>query len=85
MILDGRYHTVLTSVKHIVTVRNRVLTCKGVMKIEPIGIRFSEDERAALEKAAAKDDRKLSAMARKLVVDGLRRRGYLRQKEGARA
>lgn len=50
-------------------------------KEQPLGVRLEPEERAALEKAAAKDDRSLSAMARKLIVDGLRRSGHLKGKK----
>jgi uncharacterized protein (DUF1778 family) len=50
-----------------------------------IGIRLEEDERAALERAAAADDRPLSALARKMIVDALRRGGWLAKvKKGPR-
>lgn len=47
-------------------------------KKDVLGIRLEPDEKAALEKAAAKDDRSLSAMARKLIVDALRKAGHLK-------
>ena len=49
------------------------------MKTDPIGVRFSTDERAALEKAAAADDRSMSALARKIVVEWLRANGWLQE------
>jgi hypothetical protein len=48
-----------------------------VMVKDPLNVRFGEDEREALERAAAADDRPLSAMVRKIVVDWLRRGGWL--------
>lgn len=47
-------------------------------KLEPIGIRFADKERSALAKAAEADDRPLSSMARKLVVEALRKAGWLK-------
>ncbi len=47
------------------------------MKTDPIGVRFSTDERAALEKAARADDRSMSALARKIVVEWLRQHGWM--------
>jgi hypothetical protein len=56
------------------------------MKTEPMGVRFSAEERRALEQAAQNDDRKPAAMIRKIVVDRLRKTGWLKaQKEGTRA
>ena len=46
-------------------------------KTPPIGIRLSAEERAALTKAAAADDRSMSALARKVLADWLRRNGWL--------
>ena len=47
-------------------------------KLEPIGIRFADEERKALQKAANADDRSISAMARKLVVDALKKAGWMK-------
>jgi hypothetical protein len=49
------------------------------MKLEPIGVRLEPEERAALEKAAAADDRAMSALARKILVDWLRKGGWLKR------
>ena len=46
-------------------------------KTPPIGIRLSAEERAALTRAAAADDRSLSALARKVLADWLRRNRWL--------
>lgn len=48
------------------------------MKDAPLGIRLEPEERGALEKAAASDDRTLSAMARKIITEWLKKRGYLK-------
>jgi hypothetical protein len=42
-----------------------------------IPIRFEEPEREALERAANSDDRSMSALARKIVVEWLRTNGHL--------
>lgn len=47
-------------------------------KTEPIGVRLELDERAAIEAAAAADDRPVSPMMRKIVVDWLRSNGWLK-------
>jgi hypothetical protein len=49
-------------------------------KKEPIGVRFDPDERAALERAAAADDRPISALCRKIVAEWLRRNGWLKER-----
>lgn len=46
-------------------------------KTPPIGIRLSAEERAALTRAAAADDRSISALARRVLADWLRRNGWL--------
>lgn len=48
-------------------------------KTDPIGVRLDPDERAALEKAAAADDRSMSALARKILSDWLRKNGWLKK------
>jgi len=50
----------------------------GMTKTDPIGVRLAPAEREALEKAAAADDRALSAMARKILVEWLRKHGHLK-------
>jgi uncharacterized protein (DUF1778 family) len=40
-------------------------------KNDPIGVRLEPDQRAALEQAAARDSRTLSAMVRKIIADWL--------------
>ena len=45
----------------------------------PLGIRLDASERAALERAAAADYRALSAMGRKMIVNQLKREGWLRE------
>lgn len=47
-------------------------------KSDPIGIRFDPAVRVALEKAAKADDRNLSSMINKLVSEGLRAGGWLK-------
>lgn len=48
-------------------------------KDQILGIRIDEELLKALEKLADKDDRSVSAMARKLIVDGLRQHGALKK------
>ena len=48
-----------------------------VTKRPPLGIRFENDEQEALERAAALDDRPVSAMGRKIILDWLRANGHL--------
>ena len=42
-----------------------------------LGIRLEPDERDALERAAKADDRPLSAMGRKILVEWLRTNGWM--------
>ncbi len=48
------------------------------MKTQPMGIRFSTDEKKALEKAAFDDMRKISTMANKIIILWLQKNGYLK-------
>jgi len=48
-------------------------------KTDPIGVRLEPNEKAALEKAALADDRSLSAMARKILVEWLRKNGHMKE------
>jgi hypothetical protein len=52
-----------------------------MVKQAPVGIRWNPEERAALEAVAASQDRSLSAMVRKIVVDWLRLTGWLEVKK----
>jgi hypothetical protein len=47
-------------------------------KTDPIGVRLEPDEKAALERAAAADDRSVSAMARKIIAEWLRKNGHMK-------
>ena len=47
-------------------------------KLEPIGIRFSNKEREAIIKAAKADDRSISAFARKIIIDALKKAGWIK-------
>lgn len=44
----------------------------------PLGIRLESDERAALEKAAASEVLSMSSLGRKIIVEWLRKRGWLK-------
>ena len=50
----------------------------SMIKTDPIGVRLEPAERAALEKAAAADDRSMSALARKIITDWLKKHGHLK-------
>jgi hypothetical protein len=65
------------SVKGIVDVRSRFSYLARMSKKDPIGVRLDADERVALEKAAADDDRPLSSLCRKIVAEWLREHGWL--------
>lgn len=54
-------------------------------KTEPIGVRLEPEERAALERAAAVEERSLSAMARIAIVFWLRRGGHIKAEGKRRA
>lgn len=47
-------------------------------KTDPIGVRLDPEVKAALERAAAADDRSLSAMAHKIIAEWLRKNGWLK-------
>jgi uncharacterized protein (DUF1778 family) len=47
-------------------------------KKETINIRLEADEKAALEAAAAIEDRAISAYVRRVMLDYLRREGFLK-------
>lgn len=47
-------------------------------KTEPIGVRLEPEERAAIEAAAAADDRPVSSLMRKIIVEWLRKGGWLK-------
>ena len=50
----------------------------GMAKVDPIGIRLDPAEKAALEQAAAADDRSISAFARKILADWLKAHEWLK-------
>lgn len=47
-------------------------------KTDPIGVRLEPEEKAALERAAVADDRSLSAVARKIITEWLRKNGHMK-------
>ncbi len=47
-------------------------------KNEPIGVRLEKTERIALERVAKLEDRSLSAMARKMIAEALKKAGFLK-------
>lgn len=50
-----------------------------MVKEHPLGIRLEPEEREALQKAAEMDERALSALGRKIIVDWLRAKGWLKK------
>jgi hypothetical protein len=50
----------------------------GMAKNTPLGIRLEDEERDALERAALADDRSMSALGRKILVEWLRKNGWLK-------
>jgi hypothetical protein len=46
-------------------------------KSDTVGIRLDPQERDALQRAANADDRSMSALARKLLVEWLKEKGWL--------
>ena len=46
-------------------------------KRHPLGVRFEPNEAAAIERAAAAEDRTQSALVRRVVVEWLLAQGYL--------
>lgn len=48
-------------------------------KRDPIGVRFSDEERAALDAAAEEKSLALSAMVRMIVAEWLRKHGFLKR------
>lgn len=66
-------------VNTVVDVRCRFLYAAHMTKTDPIGVRLEPEERAALERAAAADDRSLSAMARKIITEWLKKAGHLKR------
>ena len=51
---------------------------KPATKLHIIGVGFAPNEKVALEKYASAEDRPVSVMLRKIVVDCLRREGFLK-------
>ena len=51
---------------------------KPATKLFTIGVRFSASEKSALEKYARAEERPMSVMLRKIVVDHLREKGLLK-------
>ena len=51
---------------------------KPATKLHTIGVRFAPNEKAALEKYASGEDRPVSVMLRKIVVDFLREKAVLK-------
>ena len=46
-----------------------------------VGIRLEPEERDALERAAAADGRTMSSLARKIIVEWLRKNGWLKAEQ----
>ena len=52
-----------------------------MVKTDPIGVRLDPEERAALERVAKADARPISAMARKIIAEWLKRHGHMKVKK----
>lgn len=50
------------------------------MKTLPVSIRLQPEVKAALEKAAKADARSLSSLAEKVLMDYLRKNGFLKER-----
>ena len=61
-----------------VAIRRRLRYDGSMKKLTPIAIRLEPRERDALEQAARADDRALSAMARRIIAEWLREKGFLK-------
>jgi hypothetical protein len=46
--------------------------------VQPVSFRLTPEVKAAAEKAAAEDQRSLSSLIQKLLIDYLRKKGYLK-------
>jgi hypothetical protein len=51
---------------------------KSLVKMAPVSVRFLPAAKAALEKAAKSDDRPVSVLAQKIIVDWLKTNGFLK-------
>ena len=52
---------------------------KKIVKPKPMfSIRLGDDERKALEKAAAAEDRPMSYVARRAIIEWLKQKGFLK-------
>jgi|HubBroStandDraft_3_1064219.scaffolds.fasta_scaffold4413672_1 hypothetical protein len=51
---------------------------KSSIKLAPVSVRFLPAAKAALEKAALADDRPVSVLAQKIIVDWLKANGFLK-------
>ena len=71
--LDNRKHNPLLFV-----VKGHGMGKKPATKLLTVGVRFSPDEKVALEKHAADEQRPASVMLRKIVVDYLKGKGLLK-------
>lgn len=54
-----------------------MLYIPGMKKDAPFGVRLDPQQRAALERAAAADDRPPASMARKIIVEWLIANGWI--------
>lgn len=60
-------------------VARRCISCyiSGMAKTDTLGVRLDPNEKAALERAAAADDRPVSALARKIIAEWLAKNGWM--------
>ena len=54
------------------------VAAKPKKSVSPFSVRFDEDERAALEKAAKDDERSVGCIVRRATRDWLKAKGYLK-------
>lgn len=50
----------------------------GMAKTDTLGVRLDPNEKAALGRAAAADDRPMSALARKIIAEWLAKNGWMK-------
>lgn len=77
--LDINLGVNLPVVNNNVDSRSRLLYQAGMAKTPPLGVRLDPEVKAALERAAAADDRPLSALIAKIVAEWVRREGWLKR------
>jgi hypothetical protein len=77
--VDGPYGRSLHHVNYKLDACSRSMYGLGMAKRTPLGIRLEDDEHAALEKAAAQEVLSMSTLGRKILVEWLRKNGFLKK------